>query len=614
LLTSTSSTFSVEKQSRAIQKLKHDHNMLLLEDVISLYQMVAPSNIKVSENGIFQINKDSTKQLVCNTLFVPIMQIKDEFLNNTKNSIAVKGFLVDKQLPLEIITHSEFFKGTWIQDKWGFEVMLGKKKSQSIKLITELVHKIVQYCDIFQRYNYIGWKNSLTSTFYANSRVYVTANKIIGFNSKQLKTIPNSELSKFSLSTNNCSIKDNYKFVVDKMLQVAPPEITYTALAFQLLSLTTTLLINNPYKPSFIYYLHGRSGSRKTTLAKLFFNVFEGFKEIVPINFTATISAIEQLMLNFRDTTLLIDDIAPAVTKHDANEQKRKLEGIIRTYGDNVGRKKNSRLDFTPQGFCAITAETNIIDNKSSYVRSYIVELESESVNLELLSFIQENKDSYSSFISEYIADISPLYMSQLVHNFKNNKKLFQDMGSYEVAHGRSVEIAAWLLSSFQQFLLFGHKNRILIPQINLLENMKRVLHKWIIQTSNTSSYITNVIRFRNAVNELIASSQYAFVKLFRKDKKQSYKPVNTKIIGYKDEQYLYFLPDILCKALTSFYNGTDTPFNISKKQLIHELDEYGYIVSDNNIDNTKTVRININGSRVSVLRIEKKHFYTDIL
>ena len=116
-------------------------------------------------------------------------------------------------------------------------------------------------------------------------------------------------------------------------------------LAFSMLGVLYRVFDEAGYKPRFLLFIHGKTGSMKTTLSKILFIQLanEMFRDTPRRINTDTVTSFERgIILNGRDTVTLIDDYAPAKSPRQQADNDEKLESIIRMVGDGTGKNRSN--------------------------------------------------------------------------------------------------------------------------------------------------------------------------------------------------------------------------------------------------------------------------------
>lgn len=163
---------------------------------------------------------------------------------------------------------------------------------------------------------------------------------------------------------------------------------------------------------NFIVALIGTTNSLKTSCAKVFTRMFKRPENSgVDIRFSSTEIAILEEMERYGDAIMTVDDYLPYDDKRSQNIQKKKLDTIIRSYGDHEARKRsevyakiNGVPTYTPiRGACLITGETIDFSSESSATRVVQLNFERGQVDTKLLKHFQENNLILPTFLYGFI-------------------------------------------------------------------------------------------------------------------------------------------------------------------------------------------------------------------
>lgn len=574
-----------------------------------------PIQYDISDKGISMWSgdeKNRTCHLLTDTLILPIKEIRQHRSGTITRKIMLLGMRKGQLLEPVTLTPAELTSMKWIREVWGFKVWISPILPNSNQYILDCIYQTNEFIPIVDEYCDLGW----TKDQYGKD-IYVTGSTIIG-STKINQSMIHDDLKNYSLDTPAIPEKDAFDFVLNTVFQMGPNTVTHTAVSFMILSLTTSALSNWAYKPDFVYYLHAQSGSRKTSLSKIFFNMYERYWDEVPINFTATQPAMEFMMHKMRDTVVLIDDIAPSVNASERFATEKKLEAIVRSYGDNAGRQKmginNKAINMKPNGLAAITAEDAIFKNPSSMARCFMVQIDKEDVNIEKLSAAQNYRGIYPRAIMYFLEEISTAfgdYIEGLKKKFLQSKRYFSE--NKQEVHGRLIHTAAWLDAAFSAYLQYGEDRGFLTSEEanKLMRQNKSLLVQWI----NTQDLVlrknNEVDMFVLALKQMITSNRIKIPKITLEGKRNTVleAPEGIKLVGYRDFDKIFLLPDVAYAEVRSFYARQGLEYPISQRTLIDRLCKRGILLPDNNKDGTKTVRITVDGQRVSVIRLDQDQF-----
>lgn len=184
---------------------------------------------------------------------------------------------------------------------------------------------------------------------------------------------------------------------------------------YSCLATMTTLYQEIGHPINFILALIGATNSFKTSSAIVFTKLFDRTTKAIPdLRFNSTEVAIMEKMESYGDAILLVDDFLPYENKGLAKEQMKKSETIIRSYGDRVPRKRskayamaNGIKEFSRvKGCCVITGELFDTNSESSSTRVIELGFSQGDVNLERLTFFQENLLNVPTLLYDYICFI----------------------------------------------------------------------------------------------------------------------------------------------------------------------------------------------------------------
>ena len=168
------------------------------------------------------------------------------------------------------------------------------------------------------------------------------------------------QLTNYSFTDN----RDNERFdtLLKLLPSVAPKPLIYSGLALSFLTPLNALLRDEGIEPCFILYFTGKTGSRKTTMAKLFLNFFGQFDVFPPASFRDTINAVEKKFALTDSTLVLLDDRIPSSTAKIKAQMEAMEQAVARQIGDRSGRGRMQadgalRATYRPKCNLIVTAE-----------------------------------------------------------------------------------------------------------------------------------------------------------------------------------------------------------------------------------------------------------------
>lgn len=395
-------------------------------------------------------------------------------------------------------------------------------------------------------------------------------------------------------SFTNESDSDRYETLLTLLPSVAPPSMVYAGLGLSFLTPLNALLRDCGIEPGFIMYFTGKTGSRKTTLAKLFLNFFGKVNNgtAPPANFRDTANAIEKKCALTDSTLMLVDDRFPTTNP----KTKAQLEGIeqniARMFGDRSGRgRMTADRDLAPtyraKGNVIITAEEGFSNlGESGVARSISVELKPDDVNLSALTQAQQKASHLNQCMSEYIRFVITNWDSiaeRVTPLFLEMRDKAQTGG-----HGRLAECVAHLQIGMI-FLCEWLVSASVIDKAQA-DNMKTAAWKIFMELAEQQNRrITEekpVKLFLDAIKEM---RDRGSIKLEDLEAKSPYTLSNP--IGYRDKNFYYFFPDAIFTEVKKFYTAQDKSFPLGKSALFQQL-AIDKLIESEGEQNTKRKRI----------------------
>lgn len=386
-----------------------------------------------------------------------------------------------------------------------------------------------------------------------------------------------------------------FETLLERLPCVAPSALVYAGLGLAFLTPLNALLREEGIEPCFILYFTGKTGTRKTTMAKLFLNFFGSFDNgtAPPAGFRDTPNAVEKKFALTDSTLILLDDRIPSTTPKIKAQMESMEQSIARQIGDRSGRARMNadgslKATYRPKCNLIVTAEESFSNvGESAVARALSVELKPGDINLDALTEVQANAFHLNECMSEYIQ-----YVIQNWDNLKEQlKPLFMELRSkaQSGAHGRLAECVAHLqigMTVMCQWLLSVGK-----ADSKQVSEMKE--HAWSVfmnlseEQNHRIAEEKPVKLFIDAIQEMLDRGTIRFVDItapysdYTSDKK----------MGYKDNDFYYCSPNAIYTAVRRFYSDQDKSYPLGKTAIFQQLSIDGLIETDK-AQNTKTKRI----------------------
>ena len=376
--------------------------------------------------------------------------------------------------------------------------------------------------------------------------------------------------------------------VICKLFDLSKSDIIYPLIGFIFLTPLNEFLRQKGIEPSFILYLLGETGSKKSTIAALFMSFFGDFNNKgLPSSFKDTANSLEKQGALLKDVVTVIDDFHPTASSKEANLMNATAQRLVRMYGDRTGKARlSSNCDFKtayiPKGNAMCTGEDLPNIGQSGLGRLFIVELEKNSMDLEILSFLQKNTAQLTNSMREYIK-----WLAKKVNNSENFSEVLhkefitlRDSINLENIHGRIIETIAHLQIGINMFCEFIRdfskeaRREIMTMQRTSLSEFKRLAENQtkMMLSSDPAEIFTSAIRTLLDTKEfrtMPTPTDSTVYKIYRLDE---------TIIGYFDDDYYYFIFEKAFSEVSEFCRKQGERFPLSKPALLKILRKKNYI------------------------------------
>lgn len=536
-----------------------------------------------------------------NFLPIPIRNIIVDDDINISHKIELIGILNGKEiLPQICIPIEEIQKANCFEHYWGFNCIVESQVPKTYEHIRTALKLAAEDIKELTVYSHIGWRK-IEDKYY-----YLHANGGIGESNIEAKI--DDSMSKYTIEPSSLSEEVAYTEIM-KLLKVANNEVTIPIFAYSMLALINFPLKEAGFEPKFIMWLHGESGSRKTTLARLFTNFFSN-SDIPIATFKDTIAGIEKLTFDYKDSVLVLDDFHPSTNIQEKDDMNKKAQHFIRIYGDRVTKKRmtsnlEKHKEFPPRGLMLVTGE-DFIGGVSSTARCFSVPMKRDDIKLNKLTHRQQTPNLVPTAVYFYIKYLAKS-MESLIGILKDRFTAYRDKYRKDELHGRSSENMAWLMISYELYLEYGKSIKALKEKDK--EKMMNEAENIFINLSENQAMETKtedpVMMYLSAIKELIVSNQVHIDNLGNNT-------TNKNKIGWQDEKFYYLIPEITHSYVISFWNRQNKTFPLSNKkiyEMLHQKDiiKVEKVETNNNLTYKRTVKKKVyEDVRLRALQIRK--------
>ncbi|WP_432291623.1 hypothetical protein [Clostridium baratii] len=531
--------------------------------------------IVIGEDEHLYLNTYAGEIDICNfNVFVEKIIIEDDGLNQSRKYklICVLENLVEEKVI--ILEPSDLNNSNWIKNKLGIKYYLGSDYN-AYKYLDKYISESAKFVREEIEYKQVGWKNINGKYVYLHGKgaigcddFNIHGNKEYCIDTKNYKI---EYILKYSLLLSKISHNDEksiFMFVY-----------AHLAVLKELFSLAGA-------EPKFVLWIYGLTGSMKTSVSKIFFNLFNRSKDIkIPATFKDTPSDLEIKSFEYKDSSLLIDDYHPASSYTEKKDMESKASNILRMYGDGISKgraNKNMQKQkvYPPRGLCVITGE-DFIGGESTIARYVGIEVNRNEFNKEILEIHQKEPLIFSTYMNYFIEWIS--------YNFENIKwyikdKFYKMRYCYkdEFNHPRLGEAYSILSITidiiFMYFQYLKYNNELLKKE----EWSQKIID--VIRTHEKNNFNEDpAVMYLIALKQLICSGQVK-VNSIKDDSKNSY------LIGFEDEEKYYLIPKIAFEKIKKFWKGQGIEFPLGENAIRKALENINAIEVSKEINSGKEV------------------------
>lgn len=368
------------------------------------------------------------------------------------------------------------------------------------------------------------------------------------------------------------------------------------------------------YPPKFLLFLYGKTGSMKTTIAKILFSQLGDDKvrdNPRRIDSDTIVSFERAVIESGYDTVTLIDDYSPAKSRKKKEEMANKLESIIRLVGDASSKSRsNIKLeDCRGEGVQGTVVLTGELRGKglSSNLRCLYCKMTREMVNTETVSWFQGSPYIYTTIIHEFAKYVGENWVS-IVTYIRNSFPGMRKRLNAVLSERRLVDAVVTLVMVYDVMYNF------LVDYCKVKEEevMKAVgnVEQDIINNAQMSQAISSEdspsVLFIKTINDLmrVGTIVLGTGKIAMHD--------IDKFDGFDDMEYFYFNPEMVFKKVRSFLMASNIDLAMDLKEMLIALYDDGILKTAPNGKGKRTycVRLGVgDGKKQNFLKISKVIF-----
>lgn len=399
-----------------------------------------------------------------------------------------------------------------------------------------------------------------------------------------------------------------------RMMKVLHPEIAAALLGVTYLAPLREWMAQTDTVPAFCLFLHGITGTHKSTAAALALAHYGNFHaKNPPASFNDTANQIRTKAFLVKDMPLLVDDYHPTNSLQESRQMAATAQAISRAFGDGSDRgrlnaDRTVSASKPPRSVAIITGEDLPAVGESGLARYYIVEVGKNDVPItkDLTDLQDAAREGYlQRAMRGYILWLSKQtdkLPEQLHEMFIQYRGMVRSMTAG--THDRAPESVACLLIGYSMMLYYMRDIGVFdgATAARMMEQAQRILVEATRRQARDMISQKPSTIFLTSIGELLASHEAAVCDITAPIDQQR-DPEH--MIGYADNSYYYLLPSVAFSAVSELCRKQETRFPVTLKGLYKHLKEDG-ICGDAVTEESITRNKRIKGKAMRVLWIPR--------
>lgn len=377
--------------------------------------------------------------------------------------------------------------------------------------------------------------------------------------------------------------------IIHKFADATPNWVQIPLLAYTFMTPLNEILREEGKEPCFSLYLIGKTGSYKSSISKLLLCFFGNFSYATPspVTFLDSKNAIGRKLGVGADLPLLLDDRRPTNNSIDKQIYEGTEKFVSSAIGDRAARGRlnadsSARESYVAKSNLVVTAEEAFVNiGSSSIARSVSIELEPNSIDFNGLQYLQENPQHFNK--------VMQLYIQWVIKNWeqikKSSDKLLKEYREIfsEAGHARLATAFSQMLFGYHMFLCFV-KDMDQITEdeaASMLEQAKTVFLEMCDKQSKKVDSEKPTLLFIELLKEMLETKTVNLVDLRKSGQDGTAPIISTRTIGYRDDDYIYLIPQQVYKQVVQFYGESGYTFPASKTSLWKMFWDEGKLLPD---------------------------------
>jgi hypothetical protein len=482
-----------------------------------------------------------------------------------------------KQLPEVRVPANRFNSMNWIPECWGLDAIVNAGFSTK-DYLREAIQRLSPNSRLRQIFSHTGWREI------DGKWMYLTANGAVGHEGIEVEL--GGDLGRYSITPAPALIHDAMSVSL-RLLNIAAQRVTAP-----LWSAMFASVLASPLQLPFSLWLHGPTGSLKSTICSLFLSHFGHFNEhTLPGNWSSTANHLERTAFTLKDIPYVIDDYAPSGM--DIRELELKAARILRAQGNLAGRGRlrsdlSQRPIWQPRGLIIGTGE-QFPSQQSVLARSLLIEVDRAQIDIESLTRAQKESSLLQHAMAGFITWLAP-QMNELPSVLRGTFEKARVMATSDNDHLRlpGTISALWI------GLDYGLRYAVEVGVLSEDGASRRRNEGWnvLLELGQQQAGIIEGERpTRRFLTVLIAILSQGRVSLLPREVGPNAYFGTGSVIGWQDEDFVYLIPEAAFQAVARFCRDSGEPFPVRSERIWRDLNREGLSESATG-RNTTTARL----------------------
>lgn len=566
------------------------------------------------DKGCICQSTDETPKRLCTFVAVPsAVVLRDDGVNIQKVMVIDGWSQSGEPLPQARVLAKDFKSLGWVMENWDFlaNIMPGQATVDRLRYaIAEIGRNATRRTE----YTHTGWRKI------GGGWCYLYHGGAIG--AEAVSVDLGSGMQAYRLDGGGepdfAKLTPPEGLAVDRMLEAIVAEhIAIPLLAMMFLAPLRDALMRGGIAPSFSIFLHGSTGTRKSTVSALALSHFGAFNaRNLPASFQDTANYVRKKAFLLKDMPIVVDDYHPVTSQQERRKREDTAQSLSRAFGDGSERgRMNSSLQLQeampPRCLAILSGEDMPVIGESGMARYYIINVGKEDVPLgEEMTYMQDMaRDGYlQRAMRGYIEWLLPrmdALPTQLVKRFKQYRGDAQKAVAEKGAHARMPEVIAHLMIGYEQMTLYMIHQGVMTET----EGADAIDHAWRVIVANTCRQSDEAKDDRpsrmylTALQELITTKAVFVRDLAATD---TGSPGGKQMIGYMDAGSYYLIPGMSYSMVSEIYRRKGMEFPLREKGLYKQMVEDNVLIPDLSAKRSTKVKL-IDGRAQRLLWIPRR-------